>query len=80
MVSTDDLRAAAHGKVDEADEATLIAILEADSQSVVGEPLNADELAELYRRIGRHKSGESKSYSWEQVKHSIEERRKNANL
>ncbi|MEM6526382.1 MAG: addiction module protein [Bacteroidota bacterium] len=38
-----------------------------------GPLLSATEREELDRRIARHKSGESKSYTWDEVKSSLKD-------
>lgn len=80
MITTEDLRSAAHQKVDEADEKTLIAILSTgmpDSGAKESAMLSEAELAELERRVARYKNGESNAYSWDEVKQHIAAQRKN---
>ncbi len=75
MTYSENLRERARRKVEEADDAMLIAILNAQSNGLAEEPLNEAELAELQRRIDRHRSGESKSYSWDEVKQYVKQQR-----
>jgi putative addiction module component (TIGR02574 family) len=67
------IREELHQFIEQADERVLTLIygmMKADKEGL----LTVEQQADLDKRIERHKNGESKSYSWAEVRAQIEKR------
>jgi putative addiction module component (TIGR02574 family) len=67
--NTTQLREELHQYISQADDRfvqLIYAMVQADKKEQ--ELLSQEEKEELERRVERHKNGQSKSYSWEEVK------------
>jgi putative addiction module component (TIGR02574 family) len=79
-MTTVNLKKNIHKAVDKIDDAELLqavyTILEREIGNLEEYELTAAQKKELDRRLANHKSGKSKSYSWEEVKASLLNRKK----
>ncbi len=79
MVTTEELRAAAHRKVDEADETTLISILGLSPEHSDSIRLSKADMEELYRIRQRRIDGEP-GFTLNEIFAGIQSKRDNAGL
>ncbi len=68
------IREELHQFINQADERILNLIYGMMKADVGDEILTKEQKADLDNRISRHKSGDSKSYSWPEAKAQIEKR------
>lgn len=67
------IREELHEFIDQADErilALIYGMMKADNENLLSE----EEQKDLDKRITKHKNGESKSYTWSEVRIQIEKR------
>ena len=72
-MGTPQIRDIVHDYINQADERFIqlvYGMIQADKSSDL--LLTTSERKELDKRIARHKKGESKSYSWEEVKSQLQ--------